>query len=407
MRDHMRQDSRAIRFIFLMGLVSLFGDVTYEGARSILGPFLALLGAGAATVGFVSGLGEFIGYGLRLVSGYFADRTRRYWLIAILGYGITLLAVPLLAFAGRWEVAAVLVVAERLGKAIRTPARDAMISHAASRVGTGWGFALHEALDQVGAVSGPLLVAGALYLRAHYQTAFGILFIPALLAAAALFTARRLYPDPQALEDAVPPSLSQPAADSRGWRHLPPVFWIYTLFTAVSVAGYAHFQLIAYHAKSLALVPDPQIPVYFALAMGLDALVALVAGRMFDRKGLLTLMALPVLSIPIPFLAFSRSAPALLLGVLLWGGVMGLQETIMRAAIGTMVPSDRRGLAYGVFNSAYGLSWFVGSSLMGVLYGWSISYTVAFAVLLELASIPVLLKVRRLVRVTGANGLEG
>ncbi|MGH6852422.1 MAG: MFS transporter, partial [Methylocella sp.] len=141
----------AIRFIVLLGVVSLFADMTYEGARSVTGPYLGVLGASAAIVGVVAGFGEFLGYALRLVSGYLSDRTGGYWLITIIGYGVNLLAVPLLALTGRWELAVLLIVGERAGKAIRTPARDAMLSHAGSQTGLGWSFGLHGALDQTGA----------------------------------------------------------------------------------------------------------------------------------------------------------------------------------------------------------------------------------------------------------------
>lgn len=374
-----------------MGVVSLFADMTYEGAHSITGPYLSLLGASAAVVGFVGGFGELVGYALRLVSGYLADRTQRYWLITIAGYGINLLAVPLLAVTGRWEAAAFLIVAERFGKAIRTPARDAMLSHAAARVGRGWAFGLHEALDQIGAVTGPLIVAAALLFRNEsYRAGFAVLLIPALIAIVILLTARYLYPDPQSLEVT--------HGDVRSYHEgqkLPRVFWLYILFTVTSIGGFAHFQLISYHLKGQGIVPDAHIPVFFAVAMGVDALVALPVGRLFDNKGLLTLTVLPLLTIPIPFLAFSKAYYPVLLGVVLWGAAMGIQETIMRAAIAAIIPPGRRGLAYGIFNTGYGAAWFLGSSLMGVLYGIAIPYAIAFAVALEILSLPLILMVRR------------
>jgi MFS family permease len=89
----------------------------------ITGPFLAFLGASAAATGVVAGFGEFIGYGLRVISGYLSDRTGRYWAVTLWGYALNLVAVPVLALAGNWEVAALLIVAERLGKGLRTPGR--------------------------------------------------------------------------------------------------------------------------------------------------------------------------------------------------------------------------------------------------------------------------------------------
>ncbi|SMB99330.1 Major Facilitator Superfamily protein [Thermanaeromonas toyohensis ToBE] len=382
------QKKNALRFIFLLGIVSLFADMTYEGGRSITGPYLSLLGAGAATVGFVGGAGELAGYALRLVSGYIADRTRKYWLITILGYAINLLAVPLLALAGRWEVAAILIVAERFGKALRTPSRDAMLSYATRQVGTGFGFGLHELMDQIGAVTGPLIAASALYFKGnHYQLAFAFLFLPASLGLLMLFFARLLFPNPEELEEETAKLL--PSASKK----LPPVFWLYISFTALSVAGYAHFQLISYHFKAQNVIPDAQIPLLFALAMGVDALVALPIGKLFDQKGLPSLVVLPLFTLPVPFLVFSFNYWLAALGVLLWGAAMGVQETIMRAAIAEIIPREKRGLAYGIFNTAYGVAWFLGSVLLGSLYAINIFYPILVAAILEALSLPLLFKI--------------
>jgi hypothetical protein len=248
----------ALRFVVLVGVVSLFADMTYEGARSVTGPYLALLGASGTVVGLVAGVGELIGYGLRLVSGYLSDRTGRYWAITIAGYAINLVAVPLLALAGRWELAAALMIAERMGKAIRTPARDAMLSHATHEIGHGWGFGLHEALDQTGAILGPLLVAGVLYVRGSYQAGFGLLLVPALLALVVLAAARLLYPRPQDLE------ASTPELRAKGF---PRAFWIYLAAVALIAAGYADFPLIAYHFEKVASVPQVWIPIFYAVTM--------------------------------------------------------------------------------------------------------------------------------------------
>lgn len=400
--ERRKRTATALRFIVLMGFVSLFADITYEGARGITGPYLGLLGAGPGVVGFVGGLGELVGYGLRLISGYLADRTRNYWLLTVLGYGINLLAVPALALAGRWEAAAFLIVAERLGKAIRAPSRDAMLSHASRQVGTGLGFGLHELLDQIGAVTGPLVVAATMFLTGNrYQAGFAVLFVPAVIALAILLLSRRLYPDPEALEATGRGHDDELAEHRSDGRQGEPLLWRYIAFTAVSVAGFTHFQLISYHLKMQAVVPDVYIPILFAVAMAVDAAVALPVGWLFDRKGLLTLMVLPALTVPVPFFAFSRSYSAAFIGVLLWGAAMGVQETVMRAAIAEIVPLRKRGLAYGIFNTAYGTAWFLGSSAMGVIYDIDISYVIALAVVLELASVPLLLSVRR--RVLAVN----
>ncbi|MGQ9496725.1 MAG: MFS transporter [Desulfotomaculales bacterium] len=390
----MAQDNRrwrnndAVRFIVLMGVVSLFADLTYEGARGITGPFLAFLGAGAAAVGLISGVGEFLGYGLRLAAGYLADRTERYWLLTALGYAVNLLAVPALALAGRWEVAAALLLLERIGKGLRTPARDAMLSYAALQVGRGWGFAVHEALDQLGAMGGPLLAAAALYLGEGYRAGFGILLFPALLSLGTLARARMAFPAPHRLERT---GEGEPSSA----RPLPRAFWFYILFSVAAVAGYAHFQLISYHFKVQNVVGDVYIPLLYAVAMGVDAVVALVAGRLYDRVGMGSLVAIPLLALPLPWLIFGQSFLPALAGIVLWGAVMGIQETTMRAAIADMTAPERRGLAYGIFNTAYGAAWMLGSAVLGYLYEVNLLYVTIFIVALELLALPLLFLARR------------
>ncbi len=381
--------SAALTFVVLLGAVSLLADVTYEGARSITGPYLALLGASATAVGLVAGFGELIGYGLRLVSGYLSDRTGRYWAITLSGYALNLLAVPLLAAVGQWEVAALLMIAERAGKAIRTPARDAMLSHATSLVGRGWGFGLHEALDQVGAVLGPLAVAAVLYAGQGYRTGFAVLLVPALLALGVLLAARRLYPRPRDFE------VGTPKLAAGG---LPRPFWLYLAAAALIGAGYADFPLIAYHFEKAAVVPDDRIPLFYALAMGVDALAALVFGRLFDRAGLGVLAVAALLSALFAPLVFLGGSGAALAGMALWGVGMGTQESIMRAAIAGMVPVEKRGTAYGIFNTGYGLLWFAGSALMGALYDVSVPALIAFSMAAQLASVPLLVLVAKRTR---------
>jgi MFS family permease len=377
----------ALRFVVLLGVVSLFADMTYEGGRSLTGPFFAYLGASATVVGVVAGLGELLGYGLRLGSGYLSDRTGRYWPITITGYVVNLLAVPMLAFAGRWEIAAGLVLLERIGKAIRTPARDAMLAHATHEMGRGWGFGLHEAMDQAGAFVGPLIVAAVLHRTlGHYPTAFAMLLVPAILSLLVLFTAHREYPRPSELDVAVP------VLEPQG---IPSRFWIYLAATALVAAGYADFPLIAYHFAKRSVVPMEWIPLLYAVAMGMDAVSALAFGRLFDRFGLAVVVVavgLAALFAPLVFLGGGASA---FIGMALWGLGMGVQESVVRAAIATMVPSTQRAAAYGIFGAGYGVFWFVGSALMGVLYDRAIGALVVFSVVAQLAAVPLLIVVAR------------
>ena len=375
----------AVLFVILMGIVSLFADMTYEGARSITGPYLGMLGASAAAIGIIAGLGELLGYAVRLLSGYLSDRTRSYWTITIVGYLINLLAVPVLALAGRWDMAACLVIAERIGKGIRNPARDAMLSHATREVGRGWGFGLHEALDQIGAVSGPLIVAAVLVFNGSYRSGFALLVVPALFAIGILLAARFLYPSPQDME-------TDAREDIGGY---PRIFWVYLAGVGCIAAGYADYPLAAFHFSRGSSVPPEWIPLLYAVAMGMDALAALVFGYLYDRIGFRTLIGAAVLSAGFAPLVFLGGFLPALFGVILWGIGMGAQESIMRAAIAHMTPPHRRGMAYGVFNTGYGLCWFLGSVLMGFLYEISITGLVAFSVALQLASVPLFMYVHR------------
>jgi MFS family permease len=376
----------ALKFVILLGVVSLFADMTYEGARSITGPYLAILGASATAVGIIAGFGELVGYALRLVSGYISDRTGRYWTVTLFGYFINLLAVPLLALAGRWEVAAFLMIMERMGKAIRNPSRDAMLSHATQSIGRGWGFGLHEAMDQIGAILGPLIVAGVLFLKGGYRTSFAILLIPALLALTVLVVARALYPRPSDLEAA------SAELKTKGFSR---IFWLYLAAVSLIAAGYVDFPLISYHFEKLSVVPKIWVPVFYAVAMGVDALSALFFGRLFDRAGLSILIVVSLLSSLFGPLVFLGGFNLALVGMALWGVGMGAQESIMRAAIAEMVPMGRRSTAYGIFNAGFGLFWFLGSALMGILYDVSVPALIIFSVVMQLASLPFFLLIRK------------
>ena len=306
--------------------------------------------------------------------------------ITLLGYGVNLLAVPLLALARHWEIAAFLMIAERIGKAIRTPARDVMLSHATQSVGRGWGFGLHEAMDQIGAILGPLIVTAVLYFGGGYRTSFAILLVPAILALSVLVVARLLYPHPRRFETA--PARPQ----TKGF---PRVFWLYLVAVSLIAAGYADFALIGYHFEKASIASPDLIPILYAVAMGVDALAALIIGRLFDRIGISVLIPVAIVSSFFAPLAFLGGLNLAFLGMALWGVGMGAQESVMRAAIAEMIPMDRRGSAYGIFNAGYGIFWFLGSALMGILYDISIPSLVMFSVLAQLASIPLLLSVRK------------
>lgn len=357
-----------MRFVVLFGVVSSLGDMVYQGARSVLGPYLGSLGASAAGIGLITGAGEATALGLRLVSGPLADRTRAYWTLAITGYACTMVAVPLLALGGGLVLATAVVLAERFGKALRAPARDTMLAEAGGEGGRGRAFAVHELLDQTGGIIGPILVAVCVALGG-YSLGFGVLAIPGALALAVLFRLRAAVPRPEAFADGHADVGGVARAGHGGTSPpLPRSFWHYTAFSAVVMLGFATFPVLGFHLSDAGVVSAEAVPLVFAGAMAADGGAALLAGRAYDRRGLATLGALPVLVAAVPWLAFSASAPVAVLGAIVWGVALGMQESTMRAAVADFAPRARRGTAYGVFTAAYGVAWFGGSALVGVLY---------------------------------------
>ena len=368
-----------LRFVMVFGLVSGLGDVVYEGARSVAGPFLGTFGASAALVGIVTGFGEAVALVFRLYTGRLSDRTGAHWPITITGYAITMVSVPLLGVAGPLWLVCGFIIAERFGKAVRTPARDTMLAEASVDLGRGRAFAVHEALDQTGALIGPLVVAAILAAGGGYTAGFAVLALPGALAMGVLAFLRRRAPDPAAFSGAVPAARALPVT-GRGFSAL---YWRYAAFTAATLAGFATFAVLAYHLHRHHVVSDAQIPVIYAVAMGAAALAAFASGWLYDRAGLRGLVTMPLLGAAIPFLSFSTSVPLVWAGAGLWGAVMGVHESTMRAAVADLVPRDRRGAGYGTFTAIYGLAWLAGAALIGVLYDVSIGAAVTFTVAVQ------------------------
>ncbi|HEU5047139.1 MAG TPA: MFS transporter [Rickettsiales bacterium] len=377
---------QAFRFVFIIGIVSLFADFTYEGSRSIVGPYLSHLGASGAAVGIVAGLGELLGYGLRMLSGRISEKTRKFWTITIFGYVVQMFAVPLLALAGSWQVAALLVVAERVGKATRNPPRNVMLTHAGDVIGHGWVFGMHQAMDQFGAMMGPLCVAVVLAKQGNYKTAFAMLLIPALLTLITVALARCLFPTPE--------NLHAPLEDLQT-EGLPRRFWIYLAGAMLVAAGFPDFALMAFHFSKTAAVPESWIPIFYAIAMGTSGLGSLLFGKWFDKKGVAVLLPLTlavVIFVPMVYLGGFWLALA---GTALWGLGMGVHESIMPAAVTKMVPPARRASAYGIFSAFYGGAWFIGSMVIGLCYDHSIAAVMAFCIVAELLAIPCFMKLMR------------
>jgi MFS family permease len=381
--DPKKRRASAIRFIVCLGVVSLFADMTYEGARSVIGPFFKDLGATATQVGLVAGFGEMLAASLRLFSGRFADRTRAYWTITICGYALTLVAVPLLAFAGNWQMAALLVIAERTGKALRGPARDVLLSEATNVVGHGWGFGLHAALDQTGAVLGPLLVAVAVARSHQFGPAFLRLTIPAVLALTTLLAARAAY-----RTRGVPPPPETPQA-------LPDFFWVYVAAAGLLACGFVDFPLLGYHFQKTGLAKPAMIPLLYSGAMAVNGITALVFGRLFDRYGLLVLTGGILVSLAALPLGFLGGETGAVIGVACWATGLGAQDACLRSGIAQVVAMNKRGSAFGAFNGVYGVAWFLGSAVMGLLYDHSLIALVVFGMVAQFAAAVLFFRLRK------------
>lgn len=384
----------AWRFVTTFGVISMLADIVYEGARSITGPLLASLGASALVVGVVTGIGEAAALALRLVSGPLTDRTRKFWTWTIAGYALTVVTVPFLGVSSVLWIAATLVIAERVGKAVRSPAKDTLLSHATAVTGRGKGFAVHEAMDQIGAITGPLLVAGMLALtHVNYLPNFAILAVPGGATLLLLFWLRRRVPHPERYEH---DDYTHGAAERPHKLSLPLPFWLYSGFTAITMIGFATFGVLSFHMVQRGVLPVPAVPIVYAAAMAADAVAALLSGWAYDRVGPKSLTALPIVGATVPMLAFTDSLPGIVLGALLWGAAVGIQESTLRAVVADLVPAPRRATAYGVYAAVLGTATAIGGALTGYLYGVSIPMLIAVVGVIQLvaliASAPTLLR---------------
>jgi len=379
---------QAILFLVLLGVISLLSDFTHEGARSIYGPFLGLIGASAFVVSFTSGLGEFIGQALRIVTGVIADRSQKYWLMMFLGYAINLLAIPLLMFtnASIWQVAILLILLERVGKAIRAPAKSALTSFTTPHLGAGTAFAIQEVLDQIGAFLGPLFAFAVLALNQGselqgYQMVFGFLGIFAIATLVILIISWRKYPNPERFET---------RTVFKGFKGNKSFVW-YMVAISFLALGFIDYPLMAFHMESTGVIAVSYIPLLYSLAMGVDALAALLFGHLFDKFGVKALQIstfIAAFSVPVFFLF--NGLWAVIVGVILWGIGMGAQESILKAVISSVVSKEKRATAYGIFYSVFGLAWFLGSTLIGIVYGYSLLIIVIYSLVMELAAVAFL-----------------
>jgi len=386
---HAFDKKSALAFIVAFGIVSFFADMAYEGMRGITGPYLGSLGASGTAVGIIAGTGELFGYLLRLGSGRLAERTRAYWPIAFAGYVLQMAAVPAIALTGTWWAAAALIVLERTGKALRNPAANTMMSGAGELIGQGWAFGLHEALDQSGALVGPLITALVLAHHGQYTTAFLWLGVPAALTILSVLGVWLRFPFA---------GEATPRREPRAGAGLPRAFWLYAASAALVAFGFADWPLVAYHFAQAKVVSQPVIPLLYAVAMGGSGAGALLLGRLFDRRGFGVLIPAILVAAVVTPLAFLGNGNLPIAGAVLWGVVLGMENSVLTAGIARLVPLRSRARAFGIFSAIFGVAWFLGSALLGALYDISLTSLATASIAAELLALLPLLATMRLAR---------
>ncbi|MCE4599977.1 MAG: MFS transporter [Desulfurococcales archaeon] len=337
---------RMLTVFLLLSLVSFFADLTYEGARSISGPYLSGLGASLIIVGSLS-IGEAISYLARLIAGLLSYRyasPRFYWGMVFAGYIVNLTAVPLLALAGEWEIAFTLYIVERIGKGLRAPTRDAILSEVGSRLGAGKLFGVHELLDQAGAITGALFMAASLESRG-VSSAFILLGIPAAMAILLLSFSYTLYPNPRVA-----------AKPQAGFRDTVARSVKLSIPLVLSIAPFVHWATAGSLLSARESMAD--IALAYALAMAVDALSAIPLGVLYDMVGPRSLIVLPIASV---LATLSLLAMHLMLFAALWGLAMAGYETIAKAYIASRTGLGERGIVYGVVYALVGAGWTLGN----------------------------------------------
>ena len=392
----------AVRAIIIFGIISLLGDMVYESARGANSQYFELIGISAAKVGLVFGIGEFLGYFLRLISGVISDKSKKPWAFMFIGYGM-LFFVPLMGFTKNWNVLFVLILMERIGKAIRNPSKDTVLSAISeNQVGVGFAFGLQEALDQVGAFLGPLIFTAVFYFTdkntlAEYSLGYKLLFIPFVLLMLFLYYSYRVISKGNLLGEEYGREFKS--------EKLKPIFWMYMAFTFFATLGFLNFSTLGYHMKSQNILTDGKITLIYSVAMIVDALTALIVGRLYDKLkeksgkkdgGILVLGAIPVVTLLLPFFGLTMSKSLIIVSMIIFGIIMGTHETIMRSAIADITPFDKRGTGYGVFNTGYGLALFLGATITGYLYDKNLnSVILIMTVVCEIIAAIIFIKMKR------------
>jgi MFS family permease len=363
----------SMAFIVLMAIVSMFSDIVHEGANSMNGSFEKFLGAPTMVVSVVGGCATLLGCSLRMLFGYLADKTKHYWVYTIIGYAVDLVAVPLLALvpneSGGWIWAVAFILLEKIGKAVKKPAKDSLVSFAATQNGIGKSFAFGELLDQIGAFIGPViltvtyLIKGDLTQYQKYTIGFAVLGIPAVICMVILIIAFFRFPHPDQFEK------DTPEGDTKGLAK-KKTFVLFLIASALLAFGFMDsFSLINQHMAFLNIVSQDYLPLMYSYAMIIDALAAVGFGILFDKKGFLSIVIATLMTASYSFFIFYLgSLWSMFIGLTLWGIGMGAEESVMKSGITLLSPKESRAKAFGFYELFYGIAAFAGSFLLGWLY---------------------------------------
>ncbi|HEV2880364.1 MAG TPA: MFS transporter [Pyrinomonadaceae bacterium] len=395
-----RRYGRLPRNVLVISLVSFLNDASSEIIYPLLPVFLSVaLGASPAVIGLIEGGAESVSSFLKLFAGYFSDRSGRRKAPVVFGYALASIVRPILGFATSWPQVFAVRFADRVGKGIRSAPRDAMIADSAAPHERGLAFGFHRAMDHFGAVVGPLLAYALVAFIAsngdaislgEYRLIFFAASVPALAAVlVAAFAIRETRKD---REDGLESRKAERerADAARGVAHAPAVaarddaaparfslrgfdgnFKRFLVILALFTLSNSSDAFLLLRAREVGISAS-NLPLLWAALHGIKVLSSLVGGDLSDRLGRKTLIVSGWLFYAAVYLgfAFVSTAGGAWSLFLVYGIYFGLVEGAEKALVADLVPADKRGTAYGLYNLAFSITVWPASLLMGALWSW-------------------------------------
>jgi len=389
--DEKKADGSSVRTLFALGFVSFFTDMSSEMVFSLLPTFLlGLPGSSRAVLGLIEGTAQALSYALRAVSGFFSDKFRKRKNLVLLGYALSNAVKPLFAVARVPFDVFVIRVTDRVGKAVRTSPRDALLSESVSEKHRGAAFGLHKTLDQAGAIVGPLIASAAMImLNFSIRDIFWLSLIPGTIA---LFIILFL------VKERTSKSTSEFKLLEGVKSVLKGNFSLLLVIVGVFSLGAFNFSFVLLNAQE-AGIADSLIPLVYAVVNVAHTAIAIPAGVLSDRIGKEKVMVLGYgifLSTTLLILFPATGYVAFLVAVM-YGAYFGVVETIQRALIPDYVEKNLRGTAYGIYYLVVGSAFFVSNAVVGSLweyFGSSVASTYSI-ILSAIAIVAMMLFVRK------------